>query len=294
MSSALWLAQLVSSAWISAAPSSGAPAAKDRVRVGIPPLSFTGKGEGAETIDGKLSEALVDYETDAVRLERRCEDDPCRAEQAKAAGVDYVLEADVSGELNDYRMKLALHDATGRRVRVVEFACEICTPDDAASRMAKQAEELRDRMRAGDDGGRTAAPEADSAEAVALRPAEGPADVGPSPIDRDSTGARKHRTLQIAGYSTAAVGVVAVVAGAVLMVLDERPYRARCTGSGRDINGECEFLYDTLPGGAASLAVGGAALVTGITLAVIGHKRQRSSRVRAGIGPGSLRMEVRF
>lgn len=294
MSSALWLAQLVSSAWISAAPSSGAPATQDRVRVGIAPLSFTGKGEGAEAIDGKLSEVLVDHETDAIRLERRCEDDPCRAEQAKAAGVDYVLEADVRGELNDYRMKLALHDATGRRVQVVEFACEICTPDDAAQRIIEQAKALREHMSAGAGEEPSTDAQAASGPAVALRPTGGPVGVDTPAQGHDDRAARKHRTLRIAGWSTASIGVVGVVAGAVLLVLDERPYRARCTGAGRDINGECEFLYDTLPGGAASLAIGGAALVTGITLAVIGHRRGRTSRAHARVGPGSVGMEVRF
>lgn len=290
----MWLAKLVSSAMISVAPSSAADGAGDRVRVGIAPLAFTGKGEGADVIDARLSEALVDHETDAVRLDRRCDDDPCRAQQAKSARVDYVAEVDVRGELNDYRMKLALHDETGRRVQVVEFACEICTPDDAAQRIIEQAKALREHMSAGPSEESSAEPAAASAPPVALRPTGGPVDVDAPARADDDGDARKHRTLRIAGWSTASVGVVGVVAGAVLLVLDERPYRARCSGAGRDVNGECEFLYDTLPGGAASLAIGGAALVTGITLAVIGHRRGGTSRTRAGVGPGSVGLEVRF
>lgn len=279
---------------ISVAPASTAEGAGDRVRVGIAPLAFTGKGEGADVIDARLSEALVDHETDAVRLDRRCDDDPCRAQQAKSARVDYVAEVDVRGELNDYRMKLALHDATGRRVQLVELACEICTPDDAAQRIIEQAKALREHMGAGASDEPAAEAGVASAPAVALRPTGSPADVDTPEQGHDPGAARKHRTLRVAGWSTASVGVVGVVAGAVLLVLDERPYRARCSGAGRDINGECEFLYDTLPGGAAALAIGGAALVTGITLAVIGHRRGRTSRAHARVRRGSVGMEIRF
>lgn len=293
MSSTLALASIVGSAMISSwAPPDAAAPGSGRVRVGVSPLSFEGKAEGAREIDRAVADALVDHETDLVRLDRRCDDDACRADQAAAAGVGWVLDADVAGELNDYRMKVSLYDASGRRVKVVDFACEICTPVEAATRMSEQVGELRDRMTAG-----ATTPTA-RAEETELEPSassdHAPARRDAPEHDQDLVGARKHRTLVIAGWSTAAAGVAAVVAGSVLLALDERPYRAGCTGSGRDVNGECEFLYDTLPGGAAAVAVGGVALVTGIALAVVGKKRARASNVSARVGLRYVGMEVRF
>lgn len=266
---------------LASAPSTRAPS--QRTRVGIAPLSST--ADGVDRIERSLLEAMVDHDTDAVSVEGRCDDRTCRALQAQAGALDYLVQPEVHGALNDYRMQLALFDASGRRLQTVDFTCEICTPEDAAGRMREHAARLRETM--GERAPEATGPGERPALPHPVSPARGPA-------RDDAPVARRQRALRIAGWTTLSAGVTALALGSALLGLDERPYRTRCTGSARDVNGECEFLYDTLAGGAASVAIGGAALATGVILAVLGRRRPAAGRTHMSIGPRAATMEVRF
>jgi hypothetical protein len=52
--------------------------------------------------------------------------------------------------------------------------------------------------------------------------------------------------------------------------------RGRCTPDRIDINGECEFVHDTIAVGAVLTSVGAAAIVTGIALAIVGRRKSKS------------------
>ena len=109
-------------------------------------------------------------------------------------------------------------------------------------------------------------------------------------LERDKDGAsRRRRGLAIGGYVTLAAGLGATAAGGVLLGLNNKPVKGRCSGDSIDVNGECEFLHDTLTVGAVLTSVGVAAVVTGIALAVVGRKRGASSRNRAAVTVGGVR-----
>lgn len=78
------------------------------------------------------------------------------------------------------------------------------------------------------------------------------------------------------GLVLGAGGLAAAGAGAALVAIDSRPVQRRCTGDSVDVNGTCEWLHDTIAGGAIAVSVGAAALGVGIGLAVAGRKQRKS------------------
>jgi hypothetical protein len=97
-------------------------------------------------------------------------------------------------------------------------------------------------------------------------------------------GDSRRKVMFATGLGLIGGGVAGVAGGAVLVAIDSRPIKRKCVGDSVDINGECEFLHDTLIGGAVALGVGGAALVTGVVLTVLARKGQgRSNREQARV-----------
>lgn len=90
---------------------------------------------------------------------------------------------------------------------------------------------------------------------------------------------RVGRPLRVAGWSAIGVGLAAVGVGVGFAVLDEDPIPSRCSGANVDIEGNCKYRYDTLAGGVASAAIGGALLVTGIALVAVDRRRHRERSV---------------
>jgi TolB-like protein len=83
------------------------------------------------------------------------------------------------------------------------------------------------------------------------------------------------------GWALLSIGGAAIVSGAVLIAIDERPYQRRCDGNDVDPLGNCRFTYDTLAGGIAALASGVVLAATGTGLAVAGRNRNERSSTRA-------------
>jgi hypothetical protein len=73
------------------------------------------------------------------------------------------------------------------------------------------------------------------------------------------------------GGAAVTVGALGIAAGIPLLVIDGRDYRRECNG---DADGDCQFQYQTLVGGAVATAVGIALVAAGAT--VIGITRARS------------------
>jgi hypothetical protein len=108
-------------------------------------------------------------------------------------------------------------------------------------------------------------------------------------LDREGQRASKRPgRLAIAGYASLGVGVGTLVAGSVLLAIDSRPIRSRCSGESMDINGACEYLHNTLAVGAVLTSVGAAAIITGIALAVVGRPG-RKSKARAEVTFGGFK-----
>ena len=79
----------------------------------------------------------------------------------------------------------------------------------------------------------------------------------------------------------------------MLFVLNERPVKNNCEGPHIDADGDCEFRYNTL-GGGAGLAIGGAvALGVGVGLLLLkrgGNSGGGSAKVDVSASRGGLRL----
>ena len=93
------------------------------------------------------------------------------------------------------------------------------------------------------------------------------------------------RGLRIAGVASLSASLVALAAGVPLLVLHGRPYERTCNA---DATGRCQFDYDTQTGGIVGTAIGGALVVTGTALLVVGLNRGKRAKSVAW-GPGGLR-----
>lgn len=105
---------------------------------------------------------------------------------------------------------------------------------------------------------------------VSLTPDEAPRTGKPAP--------RGKPWMWTTGLILGAGGLAAVGAGTALIVIDSRPVQRRCTGDSVDVNGTCEWLHDTIAGGAIAVSVGAAALGVGIGLAIAGRKQRKGRR----------------
>ena len=90
---------------------------------------------------------------------------------------------------------------------------------------------------------------------------------------------RREKRMRTAGWALLGIGSAAVVPGIVFLALDERPYRARCSGADVDGDGDCRKIYDGVIHGAVLTAVGLALVATGIALVV---SARRKAKQRAG------------
>ncbi len=78
------------------------------------------------------------------------------------------------------------------------------------------------------------------------------------------------------GWALLTGGAAALVSGVVLLAIDERSYRGRCSGADSDSEGDCRFLYDTMAGGIAATVVGTVVSGTGLGLLIAGQKAPRA------------------
>ncbi|HET6585533.1 MAG TPA: hypothetical protein VFG69_18870, partial [Nannocystaceae bacterium] len=86
------------------------------------------------------------------------------------------------------------------------------------------------------------------------------------------------------GWAALGLGAAAVIAGAPLVAIDERPVTTRCSGENVNAFGVCKYRHDTLVGGAVLIATGAAALVAGTVIAIVTRKHTRRDRARARLG----------
>ena len=79
------------------------------------------------------------------------------------------------------------------------------------------------------------------------------------------------------GATLVGVGVASLAAGVTFLVIDERPYKSKCSGADVDADGNCRQRYNTLIHGASFTAVGGVLLISGAAMLI-------ASRVKKGRG----------
>jgi hypothetical protein len=115
------------------------------------------------------------------------------------------------------------------------------------------------------------------------------------PDERERVGfnlARAGRAATIWGAVSTGAGLASLGAGIGLLAINGREDTSDCSGDNVDIDGDCKYRYETLPGGIAATAVG--AVLTGVGVGLLIHGRTRARRARASVGPGTLELAVRF
>jgi hypothetical protein len=114
----------------------------------IVPVDVQGKDEPglADVLLGALEKGTSTDGTEVVRVEQPCSDADCFATIARETGATHVFAATVAVELNDYRVELVAHDATGAARHSIKFDCEICTHADLESRMAQEVTTFRTKL----------------------------------------------------------------------------------------------------------------------------------------------------
>lgn len=202
-------------------------------------------------------------------------DEACRSAAAKAAGAEFVAQAQVVGEEDEFTVTVTLYGADGRELAPFADACSICglvEVRDMARLVTLDArtEVLRRR--------RVAATPAPVVEAPSIVPVARPV-IARSP-------------LVPAGWAVGGAGAAATIGGVVLLTLHQRS--AGCLDNPR--GGDCvPVRYTTAIPGAVVLGVGVAAVVGGVVMVVLGRRAEREQADAAvAVRPHGLGLRVRF
>lgn len=279
-----------------------------------------------------LTEEGVDV-VDAGASASGCDNAECASKLADTAGVDFVIGGNVQVTERNYDVTLELHGRDGRVLATKSTSCTICSVPEAERAATRAAAEL-----AASIGAPIKAPESSLAVTsdpsgarvyvdcvpVGVTPIDAPIAAGPHHVEVRMDGYVTHaadltvdpaapprplavslrrevRPLQLAplGWAAIALGAASMITGAVLVGLDENPYKARCDGADIDAAGRCRYRYDTLAGGVAGLVAGAAFAGGGVALVLVDRKRSRPpsdarAHLRFGASPRGVTLVGRF
>jgi hypothetical protein len=280
-----------------------------------------------DQLQSRVIEGMARGRRPVLALDTRvkCGDAKCIRAIGGDRGARWVMRARVTVRDRDFDVALELFDARdGASVTKSTGTCEVCAIAEVGDMLADQAGVLDNKLDA-----LTHAPPVirfESRPKGALVWIDGRL-VGPAPVERTldegrhraraelddhlplevqfdaiagtresialelSPVPKARRRLQQAGWGLFGAGIGLVGgAGIPLLALHGRPYGRRCDGRDVDTDGDCRFRYGTRTGGAVVVAVGAAAIVTGIVLVAVATRRglpprRTRARVRAhGLG----------
>lgn len=226
-----------------------------------------------------------------------CTTTACLGDLCARGRVHAVVRGVVAGSLNMYSLSLEALAPGGQRLARVERGCELCSQAEARAAMGEIAAEVAGAVpRDGRalllvtpaaaqvtvDGAPSQAgelrlrpgPHALAASAEGYRPQQRAFDVllgvdttVALALERLAPAGRPPRrlgALGITGIVLAGLGVAAATASAAALVID-----GDCAGGRVDANGNCEFVYSTVAGGATGLALGTSGLVAGVIMVIV-------------------------
>jgi hypothetical protein len=310
---------------VRAAPSEGVHVARPVVEGGSAEHVVTALEERARA-------GLSDAGLTAIAPPDGCAAPDCMREAVASGQGRGVLVTTVAVAGSDYRLHAEIVGADGAVLAARDGVCEICTYDEAAEALrglvAEAAGEL-DSAPTPTPVATTGTMRISSAPAgatvvidgatVGTTPYEGELSVGPHTVELTKAGHSPQtravevvggeaaivdmelvpqagslslRTTEIIGWSAIGVGVAALITGIALLAVDENPVKGNCSGVHVDIDGDCEFRYDTLTGGVVLTVVGIAGAATGAGL--VFHARRSRKRQPAAMAITPLGLRGRF
>ncbi|MCX4242548.1 PEGA domain-containing protein [Paraliomyxa miuraensis] len=238
-----------------------------------------------------------------------CEDPACYRDTAKAADVDLLVGGTIEHTGPDFAIEVyAISAETGEVVASVEGVCEICGVGELAESVGALAARLRPSLENATqpttltvDSDPEGADVYVDGERVGSTPVQARVAPGQHEIDVVKRGrrtqhvevdlrpgvnesysfrlARSSRVPVWVPWAALATGVGSLGAGIGLLVIDERPIQSDCNA---DVNGTCQYLYDTVNGGVVLTVVGVALVSTGVGLMLAQRRQDRLQR--SGVG----------
>jgi hypothetical protein len=305
----------------------GAPAVRKRIVVLAPQLDGDVSAGAVAEVDGALRKGLARGDVELVSSERSdCVDAACRREVAGEAQADALVAVRVAAVRRDYDVTLTLVDGqSGEEVARVERTCELCGVAELGEHVDGQAAALLSRLQSPQAAPATLAVRSTPPGAlvkldeavVGETPIERRVELGPHVLQLSLRGyvdelrrfealagvreaiaidmvplpdSDRRRRLRAGGFAALAIGSAALATGLTLVVLDDRPNQTVCRGKNVDQDGDCKYLYATKIPGAIVTSVGIAAVIAGITMLAVEHKRRKarareSTRAQALVDP---------
>lgn len=277
-------ASLMASAGTAAAATTRASAlegeaATEPAKVLVLPVILSGElpPDTAAELLGLVTDNLIDDDLAVVPAQGvspSC-DDACRRTAAEQAGADFLVQAQVVGEEDEFTVTVTLFAGdTGEALAPFADECSICGFVEVRDMVRLRALDARaDLLRRR----RETAP--------AVGPSE-PVVVGPS----DRTLAPRSKLVP-AGWGLVGAGAAATVGGAVLLGLHHQD--AGCLDNPR--GGDCVPLrYTTAPAGAAVLGAGVVTVVGGVIMVVLGRKAERRAAAGERVAVRPYGLGLRF
>lgn len=262
---------------------------------------------------------------DVAEVERlaggSCEAGECLAGLGKGTGATFALRARVTVNDRDYVIRLELLRIEGGvAVATSEEHCDLCGRGEVGTLVETQAALLRHKLEDLIQGPPMLVLTSQPSGALVYIDDEL---VGQTPLERTSIAGTHNIRVVLAGYvpevrqlvlatgvreaievplrrspralrrrslgwAGVGLGIPAVAAGVVLLVLDGREIRSDCSAGDRnqDVSGRCRYLHDTDWGGAVALAAGAALIAVGATLLRMNRpvKQRRVQLEAAGMG----------
>lgn len=257
-----------------------------------------------------------------------CADEACRAALIAQTGASFLLVTEITLEDADYHLRLTLYAASGVMTARIEDTCGLCGLAEATELMgdlgARIGRKVDVATRAAFFEVRSQPPGAKvliDDKLIGTTPLELPISVGVHELRLElDDHIDIERELEVAagesaaldfelqrlpprpaadrttafvalGWGALAAGVGAVVGGATLIVLDERPITADCSGANVDASGNCRWRRATLEGG-VGLTLGGVVMIgAGVALLVVANQRKQPKSPKAARlvpAPGGL------
>jgi hypothetical protein len=235
----------------------------------------------------------------------RCEDPACYTEAAEQAEVDLLVGATVQRTGPDYAVQVyAISADTGEVVAKVDGVCEICGIGELGDVVGSLAARLRptldnttqpttltvetdppgaevwiDGKRVGETPLQTRiAPGEHELDVVKRGRRTKHVEVSLRPGVNETYSFRLARSTRVPPWVTWAslgTGAVSLTAGIALLAIDENPIRRDCNP---DAAGRCQYLYDTVAGGATLTVLGVALVGTGVGLLIAQARQDRLQR----------------